>query len=47
MSVSPLINDPKYSFLKDELDLKGENDGVFGGTWFGNGDVSIIGEWKI
>lgn len=47
MSVSPLINDPKYSFLRNELDLKEENNGVFDGTWFGNGDVSIPGEWKV
>lgn len=39
MSVSPLINNPKYSFLKDELELKEENNGVFDGTWFGNGEV--------
>jgi hypothetical protein len=46
MSVSPLINDPKYSFLKDELDLKEVNNGVFDGTWFGNGEVSLTGEGR-
>jgi hypothetical protein len=40
MSALPLINDPKYGFLKDELDLKEENIGVFDGTWFASGDVS-------
>jgi len=39
MSVLPLINDPKYAFLKDELALKEENNGVFDGTWFANGEV--------
>ena len=41
MSALPLINDPKYAFLKDELDLKEENIGVFDGTWFASGDVSF------
>jgi len=41
MSALPLINDPKYAFLKDELALKEENNGVFDGTWFANGDVSL------
>jgi L-ribulose-5-phosphate 3-epimerase UlaE len=44
MSASPLINDPKYSFLKDELDLEEENNGVFDGIWFGNGNVSLARE---
>jgi hypothetical protein len=44
MSALPLINDPKYAFLKDELNLKEENDGVFDGTWFANGDVSFATE---
>jgi hypothetical protein len=42
MSTSPLISDPKYSFLKEELGLQEENNGVFDGTWFGNGDVSLL-----
>ena len=33
-----LINDPKYSWLK-ELGLQAENPGVFDGTWHGNGSV--------
>ncbi|PSN46694.1 Aldehyde dehydrogenase family 7 member A1 [Blattella germanica] len=39
MSTSSLINDPKYSFLKNELGLQDENKGVFDGAWFGNGEV--------
>jgi hypothetical protein len=33
--------------LKDELDLNEENNGVFDGTWFGNGDVSLSGECEV
>ncbi|XP_057300334.1 alpha-aminoadipic semialdehyde dehydrogenase-like [Hydractinia symbiolongicarpus] len=33
-----LINDPKYSFLKD-LGLQEENLGVYNGTWSGSGEV--------
>lgn len=33
-----LINDPKYSFLKD-LGLKDTNPGVFDGKWKGSGKV--------
>lgn len=33
-----LINDPKYSWLK-ELGLQAENKGVFDGTWRGSGTV--------
>lgn len=33
-----LINDPKYSFLKD-LGLKATNLGVYDGSWKGSGDV--------
>lgn len=33
-----LINDPKYSWLK-ELGLQAENKGVFDGTWRGSGAV--------
>jgi hypothetical protein len=35
-----LINEPKYSFLK-ELGLKEVNDGVYNGKWFGSGEVSL------
>ena len=42
MSSSYLINDPKYSFLK-ELGLQEKNNGVFArhGQWFGKGEVSL------
>ena len=33
-----LINDPKYSWLKD-LGLQPENPGVFTGSWHGSGQV--------
>lgn len=36
-----LINDPKYSFLKD-LGLKEVNHGVFDGQWKGSGKVITI-----
>lgn len=35
---SMLINDPKYSWLKD-LDLGPTNKGVFYGVWDGTGEV--------
>lgn len=35
-SSSYLINDPKYSFLKD-LDLETTNFGVYNGDWYGSG----------
>jgi aldehyde dehydrogenase family 7 protein A1 len=40
MTSQYLINDPKYSFLKD-LGLNERNHGVFAthGQWFGNGEV--------
>ena len=40
MNSNYLINDPKYSFLKD-LGLDEKNYGVFSkhGRWFGDGDV--------
>ncbi len=34
-----LINDPKYSWLK-ELGLQEDNPGVFDGTWHASGPVS-------
>lgn len=37
--MSLLINDPKYSFLKD-LGLSDVNPGVFSGKWHGSGEVS-------
>lgn len=39
-SSSFLINDKKYSFLK-ELGLNEENVGVYDGKWDANGNVSI------
>jgi len=39
-SSSFLINDSKYSFLK-ELGLNEENVGVYDGQWGANGNVSI------
>lgn len=38
MSSNYLINDPKYSFLK-ELGLQEENKGVYNGSWSGSGQV--------
>jgi len=34
-----LVNDPKYSFLK-ELGLSEKNPGVYDGTWRGSGEVA-------
>jgi hypothetical protein len=34
-----LIDEPEFSWLK-ELGLKAENDGVYNGSWKGNGEVS-------
>ena len=34
-----LVDDPKYSFLKD-LGLEKTNNGVYNGKWFANGEVS-------
>lgn len=36
---SYLINQPKYSFLKD-LGLQEDNLGVYSGTWSGSGEVN-------
>ena len=36
-----LINDPKYSWLK-ELGLQADNPGVFDGTWHASGPVSSL-----
>ena len=33
-----LINDPKYSFLR-QLGLSEVNEGVFDGKWYGDGNV--------
>ena len=33
-----LVDDPKYSFLKD-LGLEKTNNGVYNGKWFANGEV--------
>lgn len=38
MASNYLINDPKYSFLK-QLGLGESNEGAYHGKWFGNGDV--------
>ena len=38
---SYLINEPKYSFLKD-LGLQEENLGVYSGTWSGSGEVNDL-----
>lgn len=40
-NASYLIDDPKYSFLKD-LGLDKKNVGVFNGKWEANGQVSIL-----
>lgn len=37
-SANFLVNDPKYSFLKD-LGLQEHNPGVFDGSWKGSGKV--------
>ena len=34
-----LINDPAYSWLKDDLGLNADNHGVFNGSWGGTGNV--------
>lgn len=39
MASSFLINDPKFSWLKQELDLQERNPGVFDGTWHASGKV--------
>ena len=41
MSTQYLINEPKYSFLKD-LGLQENNKGVYHGQWVGSGEVSCI-----
>ena len=39
-STDLLVNDPKYSWLKD-LGLQTDNPGVFDGTWHASGPVSL------
>ena len=34
-----LVNDPSYAWLKDDLGLSADNDGVFNGSWGGTGNV--------
>lgn len=34
-----LIDDPRYLFLKNDLQLERKNDGVYNGKWFGSGPV--------
>lgn len=39
-----LVDDPKYSFLKNDLKLERTNAGVYNGKWFGSGpSVKSIG----
>ena len=40
-STDLLINDPKYSWLRD-LGLQADNPGVFDGTWHASGAVSLV-----
>lgn len=43
-STGYLIDNPKYSFLKDDLKLERVNPGVYNGKWYGNGPaVKSIG----
>lgn len=43
-----LVDDPKYSFLKDDLKLERTNAGVYNGKWFGSGpSVKSIGNFLI
>ena len=50
-NVTYLIDEPKYSFLKD-LGLDKVNDGVYNGRWFGSGEVResyfacLLSEWQ-
>lgn len=47
-SSSYLIDDPKYSFLKNDLNLSRINAGVYCGKWFGSGAaVKTIGIFFI
>lgn len=34
-----LVDDPKYSFLRDNLKLERTNPGVYNGKWFGSGNI--------
>lgn len=41
-----LVDDPKYSFLKNDLKLDRVNAGAYNGKWFGNGpSVKSIGNY--
>jgi aldehyde dehydrogenase family 7 protein A1 len=40
MASSCLVDDPKYSWLK-ELGIQSENPGVFNGQWTGNGELAV------
>jgi len=40
-----LINEPSYSWLKEDLGLKPENLGVFNGSWGGAGNVCVCVVW--
>lgn len=46
MASNYLINDPKYSFLK-ELGLESTNLGVYDGTWKASGSVSVFHKFNI
>lgn len=41
-----LIDDPKYSFLKNDLKLERTNAGVYNGKWIGSGPtVKSLGKF--
>lgn len=43
-----LVDDPKYSFLKNELKLERTNAGVYNGKWNGSGPaVKSIGKFLV
>lgn len=43
-----LVDDPKYSFLKNDLKLDRVNAGAYNGKWFGSGpSVKSIGKWTL
>lgn len=43
-----LVDDPKFSFLKDDLKLERVNPGAYNGKWFGSGPaVQSIGKYQL
>lgn len=43
-----LVDDPKYSFLKEDLKLDRINAGAYNGKWFGSGpSVKSIGNYSF